>query len=58
MVDELFLTDRTSLVEQEIFENSGFLPCQRQYLPGNRCGTRLCVEREIPAGENHVVLCE
>ena len=58
MVEQLLLTDRTPLIEQQIFKDSYLLSGECQLLPVSCGGTSLGVKSYPSAGQNHIVLCK
>ena len=56
MFEQLLLADRPSLIEHHILEYPDFLSREGQSLLAYSRPTRLCVESEISAGQQHIVL--
>ena len=56
MVQQLLLTDRAALVQQQVFQYPKLLSGKGQLLPAGCGGTGFGVKGYLPAGENHIVL--
>lgn len=58
VLDELFLTDRASLMQQQIFQYAALLPRQRKGLTVHRGNAAAGIEAEPPAAQADVLLDE
>ena len=58
VLHQLFLTHRPSLMHHQIFQNARLLTCECQGLPVDGSGAGACVERQLPAGQQHGLLGE
>ena len=58
VLDEFFLTDRASLMQQQIFQYAALLPRQSKGLTVHSCNAAAGVEAEPPAAQADVLLDE
>ena len=56
MVQQLLLTDRAALVQQQVFQYPKLLSGKGQLLPTGRGDAGFGVKGYLPAGEDHIVL--
>ena len=58
VLNQLFLTDRASLMQQQIFQHAALLPRQRKGLTVHRGNAAAGIEAEPPAAQADVLLDE
>ena len=56
MLNQLFLTDRASLVQQQIFQDTDFLSCEGKFLSPNRGRAGFRIKGKIPTGKHDIIL--